>query len=143
MTTTYQHILIATDLLPHCKNMVAKAKALAMKLGNHISLIHVIEPPLETQHIYVDQDEYHTKAIEEAMQKFKDVTNDSLPTAELHLKFGDIKPSILQFIKELNCDGLIVGNHDRHGIEKILGSTAKSLVDATPCDMFVVHYDKS
>lgn len=54
----------------------------------------------------------------------------------------DLAPSkqlLLEAIKQVNADLVIVGSHAKHGIALLLGSTADGVVHSSECDILAVR----
>ena len=141
MNAHYKHILIATDLLPNSIKMIKKAQRLSETLGDKISLLYVIERDLASEHIYVDQDEYESDVVNEAKHKFSELGNAiQIPETDQLVIIDSPKSAIVKTAENLHCDLIIVGSHDRHGLQKLIGSTANAVLHHARCDVFVVRY---
>lgn len=46
---------------------------------------------------------------------------------------------IIKTLDERSIDLLVIGSHGRHGLGRLLGSTAHSLVNHSNCDLFLVR----
>ena len=56
-----------------------------------------------------------------------------------HIEVGMTKMEILTFIENHNIDLVVLGRHSRHGIERLLGSTANAVLNVAPCDVLAVQ----
>jgi len=65
-------------------------------------------------------------------------TKQQLENAELHTLVGTPKYEISQFVKDYQCDLVVIGSHGRHGIRLLLGSTANAVLHDMPCDILAV-----
>lgn len=139
----YQHILIAVDLTQDSEAVARRAQELAGRYGAKLSLLHVVEfipvdpageallpPPVDME----------GELVQGARQRL-DALCDSLglQTAARRVEVGNIKAEILRVIAEEHADLLVLGSHGRHGLALLMGSTEKSLVHKTPCDVLVVR----
>jgi universal stress protein A len=52
---------------------------------------------------------------------------------------GSPKQEIIRVAEDLGADLIIVGTHGRHGLDKLLGSTAASVVNHAQCDVLAVR----
>lgn len=143
MTKQYVHILFATDLLPDNLAVAERARELAQRYGAKLSLLHVVEP----MPIYFG-DEFALPATQEVEQQF--VTRAKQKMAELaprlgvatgdcHVQLGVTRMEILHFIEKHDVDLLVIGRHSRHGLGRLLGSTASAVLNTATCDVLAVR----
>jgi len=52
---------------------------------------------------------------------------------------GAPRQEIVRFAKEQAVDLIIIGSHGRHGLDRLLGSTARSILNDAPCDVLAVR----
>lgn len=58
--------------------------------------------------------------------------------AEAHLRIGQPAPTIVAVAEELGCDLIVLGSHDRRGLDRALrGSVAEDVLRTTPCAVFI------
>lgn len=139
----YQHILIAVDLTQGSDTVAQRAQELAGRYDAKLSLLHVVEfipvdpageallpPPVDIE----------GELVQGARQRL-DTLCDSLglQSAARRVEVGNIKAEILRVVAEEKADLLVLGSHGRHGLALLMGSTEKSLVHKTPCDVLVVR----
>ena len=55
MTKVYQHVLLALDLSANALKLLDKTTVLAKCLQAELTVLHVIEPSLSAEHVYVDE----------------------------------------------------------------------------------------
>ena len=51
----------------------------------------------------------------------------------------NLEQEILDEAKETNADLIIAGSHARHGLERLLGSTAHKILNLSECDVLLVR----
>ena len=56
-----------------------------------------------------------------------------------HIEVGMTKMEVLGFIENHDIDLVVLGRHSRHGIERLLGSTANAVLNVAPCDVLAVQ----
>lgn len=138
---TYKHALIATDLTPNSLAMLQKAAAIAQAVSDKISLLHVIERDIASEHIFVNQQEYEKIAIDDVKKQFTKLGNAAgIPEENQTIIIATPNQEILESAEKKGCDLIIVGSHDRHGLQKLLGSTSNTIVHSAKIDVFVVRY---
>jgi len=143
----YTHILIAIDFTKSAEQILAKARDIAQRNNAKISVLHVVEytPPVDyandsmISNWVVDDNEMLEQA-KVSLQKFSKQHN--LKNVDLSVQFGRPKQVISQFVKDQQCDLVIIGSHGRHGISVLLGSTAAAVLHAMPCDILTVKLEE-
>lgn len=141
--STYENILVAVDLSPEARSVVARAHELMRLYGAKLSLIHVVEPlysmedyelkpalPLEVE-----------KTLQERARGFLETLAGEidLPDAPQVVGIGSAKREILHYAREHGVDLIVIGAHGRHGIATLLGSTANAILHGTHCDVMCVR----
>ena len=143
----YQHLLAALDFTPHSNQVLARALELANLYGAKLSLIHAVEntfyPDLGTDLSMFDPAEFadldqkrhdRAKLLMEKLAKDLDYSR-----VEYEVIWGGPNSAILSYAEAQQVDMIVVGSHGRHGLGRLLGSTARSLVHNARCDVFVVR----
>ncbi len=143
MSTAYEHILWVTDLLDDNHRVGERAVRLARIDGARVSLLHVVDNvPLylgeemvlpETLEIERILEDKATERIAEFARRH------GLDASATHVEVGPIKGAIFEFASRESVDLIVIGSHSRKGLAKLLGSTAKAVVDGAPCDVLVVR----
>jgi universal stress protein A len=143
----YKHILLAVDFTKSAEQILAKALDIAEHNNAKLSMLHVVEymPPVDyvndpmVSNWVVDDNEMLEQA-EKSLQKFS--KQHSLKNVDLNVQFGRPKHVISQFVKDQQCDLVIIGSHGRHGISMLLGSTASAVLHAMPCDILTIKIEE-
>ena len=143
----YTHILLAVDFSASADQLVIKAREIAQRNKARLSLLHVVEymPPIDyandamISNWVIDDNEM----LERAKQSLEKISKlHKLKNVELKVQFGTPKHEISQFVKDQQCDLVVMGSHGRHGISLLLGSTANAVLHAMPCDILTVKIEK-
>ncbi|HEX8960097.1 MAG TPA: universal stress protein [Geobacteraceae bacterium] len=142
----FEKILFATDFSENSEHAFDYALALARKFGSRLTIIHVINEPVDLRGFYVPHISFEKleKEIEEGaekmMQKFcrtkiKDFTNyetlivAGIPYEEILKKADADKASLI-----------VMGTQGRKGIDHFLfGSTAERVVRTAKCPVMTIH----
>lgn len=142
----YHTILLAVDLHPdYDEHTIEKAVEFARHCGADIHLIHCIEPI----HAYGASQGY--QLILEVENKAKDEAYDLLtilatkyhiPTENQTIIIGSPQATVVAHAKTLNADLIIVGEHGRHGLSLLLGSTADGIIHHSDCDVLAIRSHK-
>lgn len=144
---TYQHLLIAVDLTEASEKVATRAKALAESCNARLNLLHVVEyvpvdpageallpPPVNMEEELVDAARKRLDALAEKLE---------LPDCRRHVVLGNIKTEVARFASENDVDLIVLGSHERHGLQLLFGSTERSVLSAAPCDVLAVRLHQS
>ena len=143
----YTHILVAVDFSASADQVLTKAHDIAQRNHAQLSILHVVEylPPIDsayepilTSNWMIDE----TEMVEQAKKSLK-ITSEqhNYENVELAVKVGTPKHEISQFVKDHQCDLVVIGSHGRHGLSVLLGSTANAVLHDMPCDILAVKVD--
>lgn len=141
---TYKHILLTTDLSGDTDKIADHAKVLAEQSKARVSIVYVIE---HTPIVYgggefsIPLDVNLEETLKENGRQALTHLGKRLGIAEKdqYVETGSIKMAVVNLAKKLGVDLIVVGAHGRHGIERILGSTANAILHASPCDVLTVR----
>lgn len=138
----YQHILAAVDLSSEGKLVAARAAELAKRYNAKVSLLHVVEYvpiDLANELVLPQQQEIEEQLVLRAQEHLDALIAElKLAVIERHVSNGSTKSEILRYAEEQQVDLVVVGRHGRHGISRILGSTATAVLHNAPCDVLVI-----
>jgi universal stress protein A len=139
----YQHILVAVDLSSEGKLVASRAAELAKHYNAKLSLLHVVEyipVDLANELVLPQQQEVEEQLMHRAKEHLDSLAAAlKLPAVERHVANGSTKSEILRYAEEQHADLIVIGRHGRHGILRILGSTANAVLHNAPCDVLVVR----
>ncbi|HEY5891761.1 MAG TPA: universal stress protein [Chthoniobacterales bacterium] len=135
-------ILVPTDFSETSRKALQYAIAFAKQFGAKITLLHVIEPPPESEErIYAET------SLEEVMRPVREQL-ETLATSAIESKLLDTTlvrvgvPFVIitDLAGELEIDLVIVTTHGYTGLKHVfLGSTAERIVRHAPCPVLVVR----
>lgn len=138
----YQHILVAIDLHPACNEIIFKRAQELAKMNNAtLSVIHAVEHinaygVAQAYPAVIDlEGEMRIEAKKQLAQLSKKF---SIPEERQYIEIGSPKVVILDKLKKLQSDLIIIGSHGRHGIGILFGSTASAVIHHLSCDALVV-----
>jgi len=143
----YRHILVALDFTPHSSQALARAMEMARLHGAKLSLIHAVEntfyPDLGYDPLMIDPGEFaelDQQIHDQAVSRMEQMANSlDYPDVQHEVLWGTPKSAVLSYAEAQKVDLIVVGSHGRHGIAKLLGSTAVAIVHSARCDVFVVR----
>lgn len=136
----YKHILLATDLHDESIKATEKALATAEQNGAQLTVVHVVEPLPAYAMGYFGSVNIEKELVDEAAKNLAELGEKiNVPTQDQRVEIGSVKSAVLNIANELNVDLLVVGSHGRHGLEKLLGSTAAGILHGATCDVLVIR----
>lgn len=134
----YKHILVPTDLTDVSRQAAGKAKELADQFGATLSIVHVIEPIPAYGYLGVTEiASPHIEAVKEELTEF--AKEFDISKGQQHVAVGAPKIKVLEEAKNLDVDLMVVASHGRHGILRLLGSTANSILHGAECDVLTIR----
>ena len=140
---TFKHILVPTDFEKASAGALEIATSLAQSCGAKVTLLHVWEIPVYPYMDFMLNSEVITRVEDAAVKHLADALEKlrkTLPDAQSKLRTGEPAPGIIDAIKELKPDLVVMGTHGRHGVGRaILGSVAEKLVRLSPVPVLTVH----
>lgn len=142
----YKNILHATDLAKDHFYMCEQAAKLAEKLSAKLFIMHVIEPPVSLQ---IAQglgftEIYNPCEAEKNAISILQMIGESLdiPTSQQFVEIGSIKQHVIDKAKDLECNLIIIGHHTQHKLPGFLESTARLMINDSPCDVLTINSDQ-
>jgi len=144
----YKNILVAVELnSKEDKFIMAKAEELATFYQATLFLTHAIESidnfALASAGIaLIELEEKIRKEHEVKFEKLADL--HKIPKDRIILSAAPVASSINDAAAQVEADLVITGNHGRHGLEALFGTTASSLIHKASAhkakyDILVVH----
>jgi len=144
----YKHILVAVDFSTSTDQVLTKASNIAQRDKAKLTLMHVVEflPPIDSIYGPIDANNWiineseMLKHAEQSLQKL--IEKKNLKNTDFKVRLGTPKHEISQFVKDQQCDLVVMGSHGRHGISALLGSTANAVLHAMPCDILTIKLER-
>lgn len=137
----YTNILHATDLSENHFDMCEQAVEIAKCFHAKLFLLHVIQPPASLQLAqglgFAEFDHPIKDDAEAVMRTVGDALK--IPVAQQFVEIGSIKMHVLNKVKELACNLIIIGSHSSNKLPAFLGSTAHAVVHHAQCDVLTLR----
>jgi universal stress protein A len=141
----YAQILVAVDLYPACHRVVQRAIEIA-DTESRLALLHVIDylPPLSfaddfapSPAVVIDEGDLMDRG-KSALDKLAGELSldEGIPRLVV---LGSPKERIVRTAVERGADLIVIGSHGRHGLGRLLGSTATAVLNDAPCDVLAVR----
>ena len=149
-TGNYAHLLLAVDFEPESEPVVARARQLRDELGARLTLLHVLEhipPAMESMYLgYSGEMALPADAVElekellDVARRQMDVLGGQLGVepADRLVRTGSTGHLIDEVAAELGVDLVVMGTHGRHGLLGLFGSTARTVLRSSSCDVLCV-----
>lgn len=143
--SSYAKILVAVDFTPAGERIAEQAKHLAAVLKGTLEFIHVVEylPPLDIGYEPVAAPEWTVdeQVLMDNARKNLGTLLDKLGMSDAprHVELGPPKHVIVKLAADLGMNLIVIGSHGRHGIGRLLGSTADGVLHAAPCDVLAIR----
>ena len=136
----YQHILLATDFSEGSTLINDKAYELAQLMHAKLSIIHVVETLPSYGHGFVGLDEIEMQ-LQEASKKQLEMLGEKyhITPVDQYIEIGSPNNIIHHKAEELKADLIVIGSHERHGLDYLLGSTANAIIHSAKCDVLTVR----
>ena len=141
----YKNILVALECSKESEAVLERAKQLADLQGSaSLHLLHVVIDIIAVDWVGmpgqvpppIDQSELTDSAAQYLKPMIEKV---GLDPSDLTMRYGFAAQEILDQAKDINADLIIAGSHARHGLERLLGSTAHRILNLSECDVLLVR----
>lgn len=135
----YKNILFAIEFSEAANNAGKKIKKLANVIKANLFLIHALELPVVNP--FPEIPNRQGLYMEEAKRRMSGI-GKNLDVSESHqfIEVGDPKIVIPEFINKHHIDLLVVGHHEKQGLDRILGSTTYALLAHATYEVLVIPY---
>ncbi|NOY66715.1 MAG: universal stress protein [Gammaproteobacteria bacterium] len=143
--SNYNSILIAVDFSEASEQVISRGLLTASQ--NHAStfLVHVVEhlPPIDFGYEPLSSPDWYNNEEEIIKHAEKNIIalakKHAIPVSHARVLSGSPKHEIIQFAKDNNIDLIVIGSHGRHGLQRLLGSTAYPVLHNASCDALAVR----
>lgn len=140
----YHHLLVVTDLLPHCVPAARRAAQLAADLGARITLLHVVAHfPTDRENDAIapeneDPLAFRQRSRERDLRAFAEANGLGDAEQRVEVTTGPSHELVPGIAQELGTDLLVLGAPSPSLRHRLFGSTAYSIVHHVPCDCLLV-----
>lgn len=144
MTTAgYTHILLAVDFSPSAEGTARRAVEIAIRYGARLSMIHVVEylpVAVDSELMLPPMAGVEEQLMDNARARLAQLAASlAVNDAPLYVEMGSTKLEILRVAEARRADLIVVGSHGRHGLARMLGSTASAVLHGAHCDVLAVR----
>jgi len=141
----YARILVAIDYSDHGGQVLERALQLAADHDAALHLVHVVEylPPMvmgEEPFPSADWVINEEQLLENARQQMQTIAAGiAALSVTRHVLIGTPRHELCRIAEQEKVDLVVSGSHGRHGVARILGSTASGLMHHLHCDLLLVR----
>ncbi len=138
-----EKIMIATDFSAASERALAYAKALALRFGSLLELVHVFDPTVVVSWESAELEISPEERLRMSAQRLGDLERKLLGAGIVTRTVcrGAHRPAaaLLQIVKDDRIDLVVAGTSSKTGMERvILGSTAEQLIRSAGCPVLTV-----
>jgi nucleotide-binding universal stress UspA family protein len=141
--TAFKHILVPTDFEKASARALQVATDLALAFDGKVTLLHVWELPIYPYMDFMINSDVISRVEDAAVARLREELESlqkRVPNAESKLKTGAAWQSIIDAIRELKPDLVVMGTHGRHGVSHLtLGSVAEKIARLSDVPVLTVH----
>lgn len=153
-TREYSHVLVAVDFEPESEPVIERARRLAEMIDARLSLLHVVEhvpafvelgPTGFGGEITGPQELALEDELLDVARRQMAALGERLGVAQTDrfVRVGPPGHVIDEAAAEIGADLIVVGVRSRHGLMRLLGSTAKRVLGELKCDVLCVRIDEA
>ena len=140
--SVYRNVLLAVDLNADSVGIGRRARDLVALLGAQLTVLHVVEyvpvepvgesmmPPLQLL------DELAASARQRLIALCADIGVDA---DHQRVEVGNVKAEIVRVARAMQCDLIVLGARERHGLSIFVNLTEDTVLHAASCDVLAVR----
>ncbi|MFB3063416.1 MAG: universal stress protein [Gammaproteobacteria bacterium] len=138
----YRKILLAVDLSDDSEIIGKRAVDMANRYQAEICLVHVVEyVPVEPMgEALLPSVQIEDELVKSAKTRFEALADIlGLGEAPRYVEVGNIKAEVIRVARDQECDLIVLGCRERHGLAIIINFTEDTMLHAAPCDVLAVR----
>lgn len=143
---SYSNILVAIDLSEDSREVLDAAKAVAAKTSARLHLATVIKPltqvygGLDMAPISSGSVSFEEEATTQARAQLDTLARDyGIKADDIHIVLGSPGREVKELAASTKADLIVIGCHGREGFNRLLGSTANSVLHDADCNVLAVR----
>jgi nucleotide-binding universal stress UspA family protein len=143
MGLSLEKIVVATDFTPESEKALAYASLLARQYASRLTLAHVIDVSIaarsEAAVVQCSLDGIRHYSAENMERALDNLGMDGVTAQGKTLEAHNPAEAIVELAEHVDADLLVVGNHHRHGISKlVLGSCSGGVIHTATCPVMTI-----
>ena len=138
----YRKILLAVDLSDDSEIIGKRAVDMANRYQAEICLVHVVEyVPVEPMgEALLPSVQIEDELVKSAKTRFEALADSlGLGEAPRYVEVGNIKAEVIRVARDQECDLIVLGCRERHGLAIIINFTEDTMLHAAPCVVLAVR----
>ena len=138
----YRKILLAVDLSDDSEIIGKRAVDMANRYQAEICMVHVVEyVPVEPMgEALLPSVQIEDELVKSAKTRFEALADSlGLGEAPRYVEVGNIKAEVIRVARDQECDLIVLGCRERHGLAIIINFTEDTMLHAAPCDVLAVR----
>lgn len=145
----YQNVLAAVDLTTETANRVIEHARAFVDDGGQLSVLHVVEP----QYVQYSFDptfrasfsrSLEESALSAALERLTELCEPfGIDADHRFVTLGRTADQTHDLARSGGFDLIVTGSHGRHGVHRLLGSTANAILHGAPVDVATVRITTS
>lgn len=138
----YRRILAAVDLIDESRAVAERAADMARSSGGSVHLLHVVEyvPPAPMTDTIMPAAQIDPDMILRARTLIAALAASlGLPPESTSVEVGSAKGEVLRYARARQCDLIVLGSRERHGLSILLNRTEDTVLHGAPCDVLAVR----
>lgn len=137
---TKRSVLVPFDFSEAAREALVAARSFVEE-PSHVSVLHVVSPPLPTTPGIVwgsyDEEDLKARAFKALNEALADVDCADL---QGHVRMGPAAEEIVEFARAGNTELIVIPSNSRTGVERLLlGSVSERVVRLAPCPVLVLR----
>lgn len=147
----YQNLLVAVDFSNHSEQAAKRAKQLAETYSAKLTLVHVLEVP--TYPFLEDvaltalpgswNEELNEKLYQAATTRLERLAKElDIKSENCLILSGVPRIEVVNYAKEHQVDLIVLGRRGLSGLQRLIGSTADSILHDAACDVLAVKINE-
>ena len=140
----YANILVALDISDEAGEVLECAKGMMADKDAQLSIIHVIQPLaafyVDMFSVMGDQIDIDSQAVKHASALLAGLAKKhGVDAKAIDIALGKPSSEIRRKAEKAGADLIVLGTHGRHGLGRLLGSTANGVLHGASCDVLAVR----
>ncbi|MCH9026899.1 MAG: universal stress protein [Proteobacteria bacterium] len=138
----YRKILLAVDLSDDSEIIGKRAVDMANRYQADLCLVHVVEyVPVEPMgEALLPSVQIEDELVKSAKTRFEALAASlGLGDTPRYVEVGNIKAEVIRVARDQECDLIVLGCRERHGLAIIINFTEDTMLHAAPCDVLAVR----
>ena len=138
----YRKILLAVDLSDDSEIIGKRAVDMANRYQAEICLVHVVEyVPVEPMgEALLPSVQIEDELVKSAKTRLEALAASlGVSDAPRFVEVGNIKAEVIRVARDQECDLIVLGCRERHGLAIIINFTEDTMLHAAPCDVLAVR----